>query len=162
MKRASRREKGYRNYSLYQLIRQCRNSCIGYRLLNRRTRSKYLLGTISWNCTPLQDHITMVRNDQGPDGMISNFKSIVFCLLPYDLVAKRKSTGCKWGHAGLWVNAEVSSSLVVHKLLTIHAKVHFSCYIKEKAWQLLRRTEMKSLWEHERFRKKEEGRGPNS
>ena len=68
---------------------------------NRITRVKYLLDAALCNGVPLHATEAMAQNEQGLDGMIGNFETISSCSLPYDPVAKRKSAGDEWNHAGM-------------------------------------------------------------
>ena len=78
--------------------------------------------------------MVMVRNDQGPDGMIGNFgkfETTASCLLHYDPVAKRKSVGEKRNHAdfyGMLSQLEVASWSVVPKRTIWKTVVNFRHY----------------------------------
>ena len=72
-----------------------------YALPNRNTRVKFLLDFILNNDVLLQAAIAMVRNDQGPDSMISNVETTASCFLPCGLVAKIKSAVEKMNYNGI-------------------------------------------------------------
>ena len=70
----------------------------------------------------------MVRNNKGPDRMISNFETTVSYLLNYDLVDKRKSAGDERNYADasdMLSQLEVTSFLDAPKLSIGKTVVHF-------------------------------------
>ena len=64
---------------------------VDYQFPNAQTIIKYLLEATKWSNAGLQAVMTMVRNDDGPEGKLNNFELMVACLLPHGLVAKRKT-----------------------------------------------------------------------
>ena len=59
---------------------------------------QHSLDDAPFNCNPLQITISMFQNEQGPSGMLGYFEAIASFSLPYDPVAKRKSSGDKSNH----------------------------------------------------------------
>ena len=89
-----------------------------FQLMNGNARVKHLLDAILCNHAGLKPAIAMLRNIQGTNGIISKFESVSSCLLHYDPVAKRRSSGDKRNHIDVSESMsllEISSSSVVPK-----------------------------------------------
>lgn len=102
--------KGQSNFTLEKFIQQHRSAYVSmeacaqhidYQLPNQHTRVGYLLEAIQCDDAGLQAAMASVRVDKEENGKRSNFEATASHLLPYDPVAKRRSTGTKRGAANI-------------------------------------------------------------
>lgn len=104
--------KGQSNFPLEHFASQHRNAFVSllacaqrvtYQLPNEHSRVGYLLDAIQTGDAGLNAAMASIRTDDGPTGMRNNFESAVAHLLPYDPVAKRRTTtaGSKRGVANI-------------------------------------------------------------
>lgn len=93
--------KGQSNFTLEAFVAQHRNAFVSmqqcadhvqYQLPNEHSRVGLLIDAIACSDAPLQAALASVRTDNRPDGMRNNFELAAAHLLPYDPVAKRRST----------------------------------------------------------------------
>ena len=98
--------KGQSNFSLENFISQHRNAYVSlqasaehvqYQLPNEHSRVGFLLEVIQFSDPGLQAAIASIKTDNGLEGMRNNFEAAVAHLLPYDPVAKKRSSGQKRG-----------------------------------------------------------------
>ena len=75
----------------YVFMVQCEEH-VDCQLPNAQTRVKYLIGAIECSAAGLQADMEMIRNDDGPEGKMNDFEMTAACLLPHDLVEKRKTS----------------------------------------------------------------------
>ena len=96
--------KGQSNFSLENFISQHRNAFVSmqasaehmqYQLPNEHSRVGFLLEAIQCSDPGLEAAMTNIKTDNGPRGMINNFEATAAHLLPYDPVAKKRSSGYK-------------------------------------------------------------------
>lgn len=162
--------KGQTNFSLEKFVQQHRNAfvmlqqCaehIAYQLPNERTRVTYLLDNIQCADATLQAAIAAVRQDKGPDGMMSDFEAAVAYLLPSDPVAKKRVAGAKRGQGLISdasgeekteVNADVSSTTA--KPARGATGVEFRFY-KKKEYDKLTQAQKDELREYRSVRESE-------
>ena len=92
------------NFSLENFISQHRNAFVSmqasaehvqYQLANEHSRVGFLLEAIQCSDAGLQAAMASVKTDNGPQGMRNNFEATAAHLLPYDLIAKKRSSGQK-------------------------------------------------------------------
>ena len=100
--------KGQSNFSLENFISQHRNAYVSmqasaehvqYQLPNGHSRVGFLLEAIQCSDPGLQAAMASIKTDNGPEGMRNNFEATAAHLLPYDPVAKKRSSGQKKGSA---------------------------------------------------------------
>ena len=100
--------KGQSNFSLENFISQHRNAYVSmqaiaehvqYQLPNEHSRVGFLLEAIQWSDPGLQAAMASIKTDNGLEGRRNNFEATAAHLLPYDPVAKKKSSGQKRGSA---------------------------------------------------------------
>ena len=100
--------KGQSNFSLENFISQHRNAYVSmqasaehvqYQLPNKHSRVGFLLEAIQCSDPGLQAAMASIKTDNGPEGMRNNFEATAAHLLPYDPVAKKRSSGQKRGSA---------------------------------------------------------------
>ena len=100
--------KGQSNFSLENFISQHRNAYVSiqasaehvqYQLPNEHSRVGFLLEAIQCSDPGLQPVMASIKTDNGPEGMRNNFEATAAHLLPYDPVAKKRSSGQKRGSA---------------------------------------------------------------
>ena len=104
--------KGQSNFSLENFISQHRNAYVSmqasaehvqYQLPNEHSMVGFLLEAIQCSDPGFQTAMASIETDNGLEGMRNNFEAIAAHLLPYDPVAKKRSSGQKRG------SAEISS-----------------------------------------------------
>ena len=76
---------------------------VQYQLPNEHSRVGFLLEAIQCSDSGLQAAMASIKTDNGLEGMRNNFEATAAHLLPYDPVAKKRSSGQKRG------SAEISS-----------------------------------------------------
>ena len=100
--------KGQSNFSLENFISQHRNAYVSiqasaehvqYQLPNEHSRVGFLFEEIQCSDPGLQAVMGSIKTDNGPEGMRNNFEVTAAHLLPYDPVAKKRSSGQKRGSA---------------------------------------------------------------
>ena len=100
--------KGLSNFSLKNFISQYRNAYVSmqasaehvqYQLPNEHSRVGFLLEAIQCSDPRLQAAMASIKTDNGLEGMRNNFEATAPHLLPYDPVAKKRSSGQKRGSA---------------------------------------------------------------
>ena len=72
---------------------------VQYQLPNEHSRVGFLLEVIQCSDPGLQDAKASIKTDNGLEGMRNNFEAAAAHLLPYDPVAKKRSSGQKRGSA---------------------------------------------------------------
>ena len=72
---------------------------VQYQLPNKHSRVGFLLKAIQCSDPGLQAAMASIKTDNGPEGMRNNFEATAAHLLPYDPVAKKRSSGQKRGSA---------------------------------------------------------------
>ena len=70
---------------------------VQYQLPNEHSRVGFLLGAIQCFDPGLQAAMSSIKTDDGLEGMRINFEATAAHLLPYDPVAKKRSSGQKRG-----------------------------------------------------------------
>ena len=70
---------------------------VQYQLPNEHSRVGFLLEAIQCSDPGLQAAMAGIKTDNGPEGMRNNFEATAAHLLPYDPVAKKRSSGYKRG-----------------------------------------------------------------
>ena len=152
--------KGQSNFTLGMLITQHRAAYVSmvqcaehvdYQLPNAQTRVKYLLEAIKCSDAGLQAAMAMVRNDDGRAGKLKDFELMAAYLLPYDPVAKRKtSKGGNDAHATIAEGtAEISSTSTSGKPSIGKTGVHLR-WNKAKEFEKLTKAQRRELvqWRH--------------
>ena len=100
--------KGQSNFSLEDFISQHRNASVSmqasaehvqYQLPNEHSRVGFLLKAIQCTDPGLQAAMASIKTGNGLEGMRNNFEATAAHLLPYDPVAKKRSSGQKRGSA---------------------------------------------------------------
>ena len=72
---------------------------VQYQLPNEHSRVGFLLEAIQCSDPGLQAAMASIKTDNGLEGMRNNFEATAAHLLPYDPVAKKRSSGQKRGSA---------------------------------------------------------------
>ena len=72
---------------------------VQYQLPNEHSRVGFLLEVIQCSDPGLQAAMASIKTDNGLEGMSNNFEATAAHLLPYDPVAKKRSSGQKRGSA---------------------------------------------------------------
>ena len=72
---------------------------VEYHLPNEQSRVGFLLQAIRCSDPGLQAAMASIKTDNGLEGMRNNFEATADHLLPYDRVAKKRSSGQKRGSA---------------------------------------------------------------
>ena len=72
---------------------------VQYQLPNEHSRVRFLLEAIQCSDPGLQAAMASIKTDKGLEGMRNNFEATAAHLLPYDPVAKKRSSGQKRGSA---------------------------------------------------------------
>ena len=72
---------------------------VQYQLPNEHSRVGFLLEAIQCSDPRLQAAMASIKTDNGPEGMRNNFEATAAHLLPYDPVARKRSSGQKRGSA---------------------------------------------------------------
>ena len=72
---------------------------VQYQLPNECSRVGFLLEVIQCSDPGLQAAMASIKTDNGLEGMRNNFEATAAHLLPYDSVAKKRSSGQKRGSA---------------------------------------------------------------
>ena len=72
---------------------------VQYQLPNEHSRVGFLLEVIQCSDPGLQAAMASIKTDNGLEGMTNNFEATAAHLLPYDPVAKKRSSGQKRGSA---------------------------------------------------------------
>lgn len=117
--------KGQSNFALEHFIAQHRNAFVSmqacaehvqYQLPNEHSRVGLLLDAIQTSDAGLQAAMASVKTDAGANGMRNNFEAAAAHLLPYDPVAKKRTSGNKRGVANISgvEDADISATQV-HK-----------------------------------------------
>ena len=70
---------------------------VQYQLPNEHSRVGFLLEAIQFSNPGLQAAMASIKTDNGLEGMRNNFETTGAHLLPYDTVAKKRSSGQKRG-----------------------------------------------------------------
>ena len=118
--------KGQSNFSLENFISQYRNAYVSmqasaehvqYQLPNEHSRVGFLLEAIQCSDSGLQAAMASIKTDNGLEGMRNNFEAMDAHLLPYDPVAKRRSSGQKWGSAQILSVMETSNATMKNQAL---------------------------------------------
>ena len=100
--------KGQSSFSLENFVSQHRNAYVSMQVIaehvqcqlsNENSRVGFLLKVIQCSDPGLQAAIARIKTDNGPEGMRNNFEATAAHLLPYDPVAKKRSSGRKRGSA---------------------------------------------------------------
>ena len=111
--------KGQSNFSLENFISQHRNDFVSmeasaehvqYQLPNEHSRVGFLLEAIQCSDPGLQATMASIKTDNSLEGMRNNFEASAAHLLPYDPVAKKRSSGYKRGSTQISSLVEVSDA----------------------------------------------------
>ena len=78
---------------------QARAEHVQYQLPNERSRVGFLLEAIQCSDQGLQAAMASIKTDKSLGGMRNNFEATAAHLLPYDPIAKKRSSGQKRGPA---------------------------------------------------------------
>ena len=100
---------------------------VQYQLPNEHSRVGFLLEAIQCSDPGLQAAMASIKTDNGPEGMRNNFEANAAHLLPYDPVAKKRSSGQKRGSAQISSNMD-SSPTTTKKPSIGKARVHLRYY----------------------------------
>ena len=150
--------KGQSNFSLESFISQHRNAFVSmqqcaehvqYQLPNEHSRVGFLLEAIQCSDAGLQAAMASVKTDNGPNGMRNDFEAAAAHLLPYDPVAKKRSSATKRDHSVISdVQGEVNVSGVDGKTKASIGKsgVHLRWHTK-KEYSKLTGPQKKELYE---------------
>eukprot|EP00957_Ditylum_brightwellii_P200645 15295644-Ditylum_brightwellii.AAC.1 len=118
---------------------------VNFQLPNGHSRIRYLLASIENNGAGLQAAMANINLDQGVGGMRLDFEKAVAHLLPYYLVAKKKTAiGYKCGATDI---SEVSADVAAFGSKSGHGPkmgVHL-CYHKFSEFKKLTPEELKEL-----------------
>ena len=129
--------KGQSNLSLENFISQHRNTYVSmqasaehvqYQLPNEHSRVGFLLKVIQCSDPGLQAAMVSIKTDNGPEGMRNNFEATAAHLLPYDPVAKKRSSGQKRGSAQ--ISSVMDPSPTTTKKPSIEKTGVHLCYYK--------------------------------
>ena len=102
--------KGQSNFSLENFISQHRNAYVSMQASSEHVQCQhpnehsmvgFLLEAIQCSDPGLQAAMASIKTDNGLEGMRNNFEATAAHLLPYDPVAKKRSSGQKMGSAGI-------------------------------------------------------------
>ena len=111
--------KGQRHFSLENFISQHRNDFVSmeasaehvlYQLPNGQSRVRFLLEAIQYSDPGLLATMASIQTDNSLEGMRNNFEASAAHLLPYDPVAKKRSSGYKRGSTQISSLMEVSDA----------------------------------------------------
>jgi len=153
----TRKWKGQNNFPLEGFVSQHRSAYVSmqacathvqYQLPTQHSRVGYLLNAIENGDAGLQAAMASVRTDNGPGGARNDFEQAVSAILPYDPVAKRKSSGNNKRNSALisdlQVGDEINISGVAGKQGIGKTGVHFRWYKGKEYSQLTKeqRTEL--------------------
>ena len=83
---------------------------VQYQLPNEHSRVGFLLEAIQGSDPGLQVDMASIKTDNGPEGMTNNFEATTAHLLPYDPVAKKRSSGYKRSSTQISSLMEVSDA----------------------------------------------------
>ena len=90
---------------------------VQYQLPNEHSRVGFLLEAIQCSDPGLQAAMASIKTDNGLEGMRNNFEAMDAHLLPYDPVAKKRSSGQKWGSAQILSVMETSNATMKNQAL---------------------------------------------
>ena len=100
---------------------------VQYQLPNEHSRVGFLLEVIQCSDPGIQAAMASIKTNNGPEGMRNNFEATAAHLLPYDPVAKKRSSGQKRGSAQ--ISSVMDPSPTTTKKLTIgKTGVHLRYY----------------------------------
>ena len=100
--------KGQSSFSLENFLSQHRNVYVSmqasaehvqYQLPNEHSRVGFLLKALQWSDPGLQAAMASIKTDNDPEDMRNNFEATAAHPLPYDPVAKKRTSGQKRGSA---------------------------------------------------------------
>ena len=98
----------------------------------------------------------ILRNNQEPNEIISNFETTLLHLSPYDPVTKRKYKEHKREHASISKsNSEVSSSLLTPKPSIRKTRFHFRQYDQDEFHKLSNAQQIEILENNKSLKKRE-------
>ena len=146
--------KGQSNFSLENFISQHRNAYVSmqasaehgqYQLPNEQSRVGFLLEAIQRSDPGLQAAMASIKTDNGLEGMRNNFETTAAHLLPYDPVAKKRSSGQKRGSAQ--ISSVLDTSNATMKKPSIGKTGIHLCYYKTGEYRNLNREEKDELRE---------------
>ena len=83
---------------------------VQYHLPNEHSRVRFLLEVIQCSDPGLQASMASIKTDNSLEGMRNNFEATAAHLLPYDPVAKKRSSGQKRGSAQISSVMETSNA----------------------------------------------------
>ena len=83
---------------------------VQYQLPNEHSRVGVLLEAIQFSDSGLQAAMVIIKTDNCLEGMRNNFEAMAAHLLPYDPVAKKRSSGQKRGSAQISSVMDTSNS----------------------------------------------------
>ena len=118
---------------------------VQYQLPNEHSRVRFLLEAIRCSDPGLQAAMASIKTDNGPEGMRNNFEATAAHLLPYDPVAKKRSSGQKRGSAQ--ISAVMDCSPTTTKKLSIGKTGVHLCYYKTGEYRNLTNEQNEELKE---------------
>ena len=118
---------------------------VQYQLPNEHSRVGFLLEAIQWPDPGLQVAMASIKTDNGLEGMRNNFESSAVNLLPYDSVAKKRSSGYKRFPTQISSLMEVSDA-TTKKPSIGKTGVHL-CYHKNSEYRTLKQAQKDKLSE---------------
>ena len=116
-----------------------------YQLPNEHSRVGFLLQAIQCSDPGLQAAMPSIKTDNGLEGMRNNFEATPAHLLPYDPVAKKRSSGQKRGSAQ--ISSVVDTPNATMKKLSIGKTGVHLCYYKTGEYRNLSREQKDELRE---------------
>ena len=146
--------KGRSNFSLENCISQHRNAFVSmqasaehvqYQLPNEHSREGFLLEAIQCSDAGLQAAVASVKTENGPQDMRNNFEATAAHLLPYDPVAKKRSSGQKRNSTQISSVVETSNATTKKPSIGITG-VHL-CYYKTAEYKALNQEQKDELRE---------------
>ena len=108
---------------------------VQYQLPNEHSRVGFLLEAIQCFDPQLQGTMASIKTDNGHEGLRNNFKATAAHLLPYDPVAKKRSSGYKRSSTQISSLMEVSDATTKNPSIG-KIGVHL-CYHKNSEYMTL-------------------------
>ena len=116
---------------------------VQYQLPNEHSRVGLLLKAIQCSDAGIQAAMASIKADNGPEGLRNNFQATAAHFLPYDPVAKKRSSGYKRSSTQISSLMEVSD-VTTKKPSNGKTGVHL-CYHKTSEYRTLNQ-EQKDEW----------------
>ena len=118
---------------------------VQYQLPNEHSREGFLLEAIQCSDAGLQAAVASVKTENGPQDMRNNFEATAAHLLPYDPVAKKRSSGQK--RNSTQISSVVGTSNATTKKPSIGITSVHLCYYKTAEYKTLNQEQTDELRE---------------